>query len=145
MKDELKEAEFVTAAFTNTIIAYESAIVLLGTANGEIAAYNPKEANWLDFGNLRQVMAGAIGHIIVRNGQVVVADSTGAVARYPIPSGKVFPPEDPDLAMVLNASATITAGSEEKLKAPITALVMDELNVEGILGTAEGNIHYVNF
>ena len=74
MKDELKEADFVTAAFTNTIIAYESAIVLLGTANGEIAAYNPKEANWLDFGNLRQVMAGAIGHIIVRNGQVVVAD-----------------------------------------------------------------------
>ena len=50
---------------------------MLGTANGEIVAYNPKEGNWLDFGNARQMMSGEIGQIVVRNGQVVVADSTG--------------------------------------------------------------------
>ena len=30
-------------------------------------------------------------------------------------------------------------------KASITSIVMDDLNVEGMLGTAEGNIHYINF
>lgn len=146
MKEELQEVDFVTAAFTPVILSpYGSTIVLLGTANGEIVAYNPKEGAWLDYGNLRQMMTGQIGQIIVRNGQVVVADSTGRIARYPIPHGKVFPPEDPDLVSILDASAPISSGSDVKIKAPITALVMDELNMEGILGTAEGNIHYVNF
>jgi hypothetical protein len=31
-----------------------------------------------------------------------------------------------------------------KAEGPITALVMDELNVEGILGTSLGNIFYIN-
>ena len=59
-----------------------------------------------------QIMSGQIGQIIVRNGQVVIADSTGQIARYPIPHGKVFPPEDPDLVLTLNASAPISAGSD---------------------------------
>ena len=78
MKEELKEADFVTAAFTPIILQpYGSSIVLLGTANGEIVAYNPKEGKWLDGGTPRQMMSGEVGQIIVRNGQVVVADSWG--------------------------------------------------------------------
>ena len=78
MKEELKEADFVTAAFTPVILQpYGSAIVLLGTANGEIVAYNPKDGKWLDNGIPRQIMSGEIGQIVVRNGQVVVAGSTG--------------------------------------------------------------------
>ena len=78
MKEELREADFVTAAFTPVILQpYGSTIVLLGTANGEIVAYNPKEGSWVDHGIPRQMMSGEIGQIIVRNGQVVVADSWG--------------------------------------------------------------------
>ena len=90
-------------------------------------------------------MSGQIGYIIVRNGQCVVADSSGHIARYPIPGGRILPPEDPDVITTLNVSQPLTSGSLPQVKTPITSLVMDELNVEGILGTAEGNIHYVNF
>ena len=59
MKEELQECDFVTAAFTPLILTpYGSAIVILGTASGEIAAYNPKDDTWLEFGNLITVMNG---------------------------------------------------------------------------------------
>ena len=75
---------------------------------------------------------------------MVIADSSGQISRYPIPGGKVFPPEDMDLITTLNASPS-TSGSLTLGKASITSIVMDDLNVEGMLGTAEGNIHYINF
>lgn len=146
MKEELKECDFVTATYTPTILTLGGqAIILLGTAQGELVAYNPKEETWVDRGNQHKIMSGQIGYIIVRNGQCVVADSSGHIARYPIPGGKILPPEDPDVITTLNVSQPLTSGSLPQTKTPITALVMDELNVEGIIGTAEGNVHYVNF
>jgi hypothetical protein len=46
--------------------------------------------------------------------------------------GNIYPPEE---------SGQITS---LKAESPITSLVMDDLNVEGILGTSLGNIFYIN-
>ena len=39
---------------------------------------------------------------------MIIADSSGQISRYPIPGGKVFPPEDMDLITTLNASPSTT-------------------------------------
>jgi hypothetical protein len=54
------------------------------------------------------------------------------IVKYPISGGKILPPED---------TSQITS---MKAESAITSLVMDDLNVEGILGTSMGNIYYLN-
>jgi hypothetical protein len=77
-------------------------------------------------------MQGQIGTISARNNSVVLSSSTGVIVRYPIVLGNIYPPEE---------SGQITS---LKAESPITSLVMDDLNVEGILGTSLGNIFYIN-
>jgi hypothetical protein len=54
------------------------------------------------------------------------------IVKYPIVLGNIYPPEEPGQITSLKAEG------------PITSLVMDELNIEGILGTSLGNIFYIN-
>lgn len=61
-----------------------------------------------------------------------MASSTGTIAKYSIHGDKVFPQDNNNVNILKTDSA-------------IVALSMDELNQEGILGTANGNVHYVNF
>lgn len=77
-------------------------------------------------------MQGQIGTISAKNNSVVLSSSNGVIVKYPIVQGKIYPPEE---------SGQITS---LKAESPITSLVMDELNVEGILGTSLGNIFYIN-
>lgn len=77
-------------------------------------------------------MNGQIGTISVKNNCVVLSSSSGMIVKYPIQGGKILPPED--------ASQIISM----KAESAITSLIMDDLNVEGILGTSMGNIFYLN-
>lgn len=145
MKEELKESDFVTAAFTDIMALQQTSYVLLGTARGELAAFNPKDDTWVENGNIVKCLDGQIGHIRVRNGHVIIADSAGQISRYPIQGGRVFPPADMDNIQNLYANQPVTSNSQSQSKVAITSLVMDELNLEGVAGTSEGNIHYINF
>ena len=77
-------------------------------------------------------MAGQIGSISAKNNSVVLSSNTGMIVKYPIVHGNIYPPEE---------SGQITSLKAER---SITSLVMDDLNVEGILGTSLGNIYYLN-
>lgn len=62
----------------------------------------------------------------------MLSSSNGVIVKYPIVLGNIYPPEEPGQITSLKAEG------------PITSLVMDELNIEGILGTSLGNIFYIN-
>jgi hypothetical protein len=78
-------------------------------------------------------MQGQIGHIICKKDHVVLADSTGLIAKFAVPKGGSVLPAD--------GSKPVTI---MKAESAVMSLVMDELNVEGILGTSQGNIFYIN-
>jgi hypothetical protein len=77
-------------------------------------------------------MAGQIGSISAKNNSVVLSSNTGMIVKYPIVHGNIYPPEETGQITSLKAESSITS------------LVMDDLNVEGILGTSLGNIYYLN-
>jgi 3-isopropylmalate dehydratase small subunit len=55
------------------------------------------------------------------------------IVKYPVVNNRVLPPE-------ADATQIVTMRAESA----IMSIVMDELNVEGILGTSLGNIFYLN-
>ncbi len=55
------------------------------------------------------------------------------IVKYAISGGNIMPPLDTNLVQCLQAESSISA------------LVTDELNMEGMLGTSLGNIHFVSF
>lgn len=111
---------------------YNRSLLLLGSSDGAIVAFDPEEQEFIQFGNKKYIMQGQIGTICARNNSVVLSSSTGVIVKYPIVQGNIYPPEEPGQITSLKAES------------PITSLVMDELNVEGILGTSLGNIFYIN-
>jgi len=107
-------------------------MLLIGCDNGCIVAFDMNKNDFVNFGNMTLVTDGQVGIIIIKSNNVVLCTSTGKIVRYPIDGRNVLPPEDPSRI------------SEQSTESAITALVMDDMNVEGILGTSLGNIHYVN-
>jgi len=63
---------------------------------------------------------------------MVIASSSGTVARFSISINAMFP-TDSLMVQILRADG------------PVVALAMDDLNNEGILGTAFGGVYYLNF
>lgn len=62
----------------------------------------------------------------------MVASSTGTVARWNLQLGSMFPTESKQLQIL-------------RAEGPVTALTMDDLNNEGLVGTANGSLYYINF
>ena len=63
-------------------------MLLLGAADGSMTAYDQKNNVFVDNGMKKWLVSGEIGHLNCANSQVVVATSTGTIARY---QAAVFP------------------------------------------------------
>jgi hypothetical protein len=76
-------------------------------------------------------MEGQIGCISVKNSSVLLASSSGAIFRYSVVAGNIFPTKD-------------TKSFSLQADGAVTCIQMDNLNNEGILGTSKGNLYYLN-
>ena len=63
---------------------------------------------------------------------MVIASSSGTIARFNTQIGGLFPTDNKEV-QILRADG------------PVVALAMDDLNDEGIAGTAYGALYYLNF
>jgi len=64
---------------------------------------------------------------------MVIASSTGTIARFAIQAGQPLFPTEAKQVQILRAEG------------PIVSLAMDDLNNEGLVGTAFGVLYYINF
>lgn len=132
LPSELKDSDFVSASFTMHMPAPVSAcLLLLGTRDGALVAYNPLSYEFLNFGSKLFAIDGQIGCISVKNSTVLLASSSGAIVRYSVVAGNIFPTKDTK-SLYLQADGSVTC------------IQMDNLNNEGILGTSKGNLYYLN-
>lgn len=129
---ELKDSDFVSASFTMYMPApVSSCLLLIGTRDGALVAYNPLTYEFLNFGSKIFAIEGQIGCISVKNSSVLLASSSGAILRYSVVAGNIFPTKDTKTLSLQTDGA-------------VTCIQMDNLNNEGILGTSKGNLYYLN-
>ena len=105
---------------------------ILGTAESSMTAYDLHLNQFIDNGEKKWCVDGQTGHMICSNQTLVVATSLGTIARWNLQLGEMFPTESKQLSIL-------------RVDGPVTALVMDDLNNEGLAGTAYGALYYVNF
>ena len=131
LPSDLADTDFVSACFSQRLPQpIGGALLLMGTSDGALVAYNPITFEFV--GQKRFILEGQIGSIRVVNNMVTLASSTGCIVRYPIIDGDIMPPQDVSKIVQVSADGAITA------------LAMDSLNGEGMIGTNQGNIFYVN-
>jgi len=106
-------------------------LLLLGTRDGALVAYNPLSFEFLNYGSKLFAIDGQIGCISVKNSSVLLASSSGAIMRYSVVAGNIFPTKD-------------TKSLSLQADGAVTCIQMDNLNNEGILGTSKGNLYYLN-
>jgi len=142
MNQELQNTDFTCATYTPKLPApFNCELVILGTGDGAVVAVNPnpkdmqniRQLQWLEHGKKEFVLGEAISSIIYRHSQVVISGAMGNMIRYADKSAQVMPPDDRDMI------------SRIRTEEGITALQMDDQNNEGVIGTAEGSIKYVQF
>lgn len=139
MNVDLQNTDFTCATFTPKLPApYNCELIMLGTSDGAIAAINPNPQEnskffWLEHGKKEFILGEAISSIIYKYSQVVICGAQGNLIRYADKSAKVMPPDDPDMITRI------------KSEDPVTACCMDDQNNEGIIGTSEGSIKYIQF
>lgn len=107
-------------------------MIILGGSDGSICAYHPVDNKFINFNKKSYLVNGQIGNIVYKNSSIILATSTGSLARYPVKHGNVFM-EDRDLIDALNVDGGVTS------------IQTDDLNYEAIVGTANGSVYYLNF
>lgn len=131
--DHLKNVHFLSIEFTERLPAPASPrYVVIGASNGTIVAYDDTNQEYVDFGARGEVIDGQVGAISIKNNSIVMASSAGCLCQYPL-HGAEIQPEDPDMVITF------------KCDSAIIALSMDDSNNEGLVGTENGTIYYVNF
>lgn len=125
-----KDCDFTSLAFTQ--FGGAASFVLLGTSESSMTAYDLKSNEFIDGGEKKWCLSGEPGHLIAANGTLVAATSTGTVARWNLALGSMFPTESKQLQIM-------------RAEGPVTAVAMDDLNNEGLVGTSYGAIFYINF
>jgi hypothetical protein len=95
-------------------------------------AYDPNTNQFLEACIKKWVISGEIAHAHCANHTLVVASSSGSIARFGITLQQLFPTDNKQVTLF-------------RAEGPIVSLAMDELNNEGIIGTAFGTIYYINF
>ena len=131
--ENLKNVHFLSIEFTQHLPAPASTrYVVIGASNGSIVAYDDTNHEYVDFGARGEVIEGQVGAISIKNNSIVMASSGGCLCHYPL-VGAQIQPEDPDMVTTFNCDSAIVA------------LSMDDLNNEGLVGTENGTIYYVNF
>mmetsp|Transcript_15803 Transcript_15803/g.21390 ORF Transcript_15803/g.21390 Transcript_15803/m.21390 type:complete len:250 (-) Transcript_15803:1274-2023(-) len=142
LNQELQMTDFTCATYTPRLPApHKSELIMLGTSDGAIAAVNPNPKDldniglldWLEHGKKELILGEPISAIVYKHSQVVITGASGQVIRYADKHAQVLPPDDRDMITRI------------KTDEPITSTQMDDQNNEGVVGTADGNIKYVQF
>lgn len=59
VNEDLKNTDFVSACFTQNIPQpYATSLIMIGTSDGSLVAYNPKDHVFVDYGNKKTLMEG---------------------------------------------------------------------------------------
>jgi|TARA_B110000285_G_scaffold166226_1_gene185724 hypothetical protein len=127
--DQLKNVHFVSVEFTEHSASPRYAVI--GASDGSLVGWDEKNHEWVDFAR-GEVIDGQVGAISIKANAVVVGSSRGCLCHYPL-EGNTIQPADPDAVTTYNCDSAIVA------------LSMDEANREGLVGTENGTIYYVNF
>jgi len=129
----LQGVDFLTVEFTQYLPAPANTYyIVIGTADGSLLAYDLQRSEYVDIGTRGEVIDGEVGAISIKNGSIVIASSGGVVSQYPI-VGTQIQPEDQDMVTEFNCDSAVVAVS------------MDDMNNEGLVGTENGTIYYINF
>lgn len=97
-----------------------------------MTSFDVNTYQFLDAGLKKWVISGEIAHCKVNNGQMVVASSSGTIARFATTLQQVYPTDAKQVQIF-------------RAEGPVVALCMDDLNNEGLVGTAFGTLFYINF
>ena len=73
---------------------FNRSLLMLGSADGAIVAFDPENQEFIEFGNKKFIMQGQIGTSSAKNNSVVLSSSTGVIVKYPIVLGNIYPPEE---------------------------------------------------
>ena len=140
---ELLGTHWTTATYTDgNVKGYDSVVLILGSIDGHLSAYDPAKEEFVEGGAKRRVRKAQVGCMQVSRGTtVVVASSDGSIYRYPIGGkrGTVLPAEDADSTTVLVKEVC------PDLSVAVVSLSMDQGNESGICGTNDGSLHYFTF
>jgi WD40 repeat protein len=133
----LELLDFTSAAFIPTTQSVDllSGFIILGTACGGILALNLGHGDdYTIHEHKKQLLKESIGHVSFKSNQVVLAGSKGTILKYRAGQYEFLPgATDPDDVL-----------KKECPYGGITALQMDDSNTEGIVGTDEGYLCYIN-
>lgn len=134
--ENLSSTNFLTVEFSNYLPAPVSTyLIMIGADDGSLVCYDQNKRVYHELGTRGQIIERSyapIGVISIKNNHVVVGNSDGMIAAYPIHGSSLYP-ADPDNVYT------------HEIGSAIVALSMDDMNMEGLIGTEEGSIHYVNF
>ena len=90
---EFQASDFTSVAYTQ-ITSGQQYYAVLGASDGSMTAYDLGQNVFVEGGMKRWCISGEIGQVKTGNGQMVVASSTGSIARWAItPNASMFPTE----------------------------------------------------
>lgn len=112
--------------------AHGTYFVVLGASDGSMTAYDLNTNQFIDGGEKKWCISGEIGHARCNNQSMVVASSSGTIARFETSMAQMFPIDSKQVQLL-------------KAEGPVVALAMDDLNNEGIASTSFGSVYYLNF
>lgn len=131
--DRLQNVHFLSVEFTQLLPAPAGTYyIVMGASDGSIVAYDNQRHEYVDVGTRGEVIEGEVGVLSLKSSSMVIASSQGVISHYPL-VGAQIQPVDPDTVTSFTCDAAIVAVS------------MDDLNYEGLVGTENGTIYYVNF
>jgi WD40 repeat protein len=129
---EFQGSNFTTVTYSQLLNNQGLYFIILGANDGSMTAFDVNTYQFLDAGIKKWVISGEIAHCRVNNGQMVVASSSGTIARFQTTLQQMFSTDAKQVQLF-------------RAEGPIVALCMDDLNNEGLVGTAFGTLFYINF
>ena len=114
--------------------SYNTYLTMIGTSDGSLVGFDNKSNQFVHAGQKQAVLRGQIGQIIANADSIVLGSSGGCIARYfmktPDTEYNPFPHHN---LKIFNLDGAVSAVS------------MDDQNCEGLIGTENGSIYYINF
>ena len=81
---EYKNCDFTSLTYTQLLNAQGQYYAVIGCSDGSMAAYDLLLNQFIEDGEKRWVITGEIGHAKASNQTIVVASSSGTIARFAV-------------------------------------------------------------
>jgi hypothetical protein len=91
---EFKNSDFTSVAFSHHLNNQGNYQIFLGANDGSMQAYDPNANTFLEACIKKWVISGEIGHVRCNNQTLVVASSSGTVARFQTSLINMFPSDN---------------------------------------------------